>query len=44
VKAAENYRAFIDLWKDADPRLQPRIADARRRVAALIKLEQPARR
>src|SRR5262249_15028735 len=25
-KAADNYRAFIELWKNADPELQPRVA------------------
>ena len=35
-KAVENYRAFIDLWKNADPELQPRVADARRRLAKLL--------
>lgn len=34
-KAAENYRAFIELWKNADPELQPRLADARRRLSKL---------
>jgi len=40
-KAAENYRAFIDLWKNADPDLQPRVADARRRLAKLTPVETP---
>ena len=34
-KALEHYRAFIELWKDADPELQPKVTDARQRVAAL---------
>ena len=34
-KAIENYRAFIELWKNADPELQPRVADAKRRLARL---------
>ena len=42
-KAAENYRAFIDLWKNADPELQPRVADARRRLAKLNTVEKPRR-
>ena len=41
VKASENYRAFIELWKNADPELQPRVADARRRLARLAQPEQP---
>ena len=34
-KALSHYRAFMDLWKDADPELQPKVTDARQRVAAL---------
>jgi tetratricopeptide (TPR) repeat protein len=34
-KAAEYYGRFVDLWKDADPVLQPRVAEARRRLASL---------
>jgi tetratricopeptide (TPR) repeat protein len=39
-KAAENYRAFIELWKNADPELQPRVAEARRRLAKLTPVEK----
>ena len=35
AKAASYYASFVDLWKDADPELQPRIADVRRRLARL---------
>ena len=41
AKASENYRAFIALWKNADPELQPRVADAKRRLARLTQPEQP---
>ena len=33
--AARYYLRFAELWKDADPGLQPRVALARRRAAAL---------
>ena len=39
-KAAEQYRAFIELWKNADPELQPRVAEARRRLAKLAPVEK----
>jgi tetratricopeptide (TPR) repeat protein len=29
------YERFVDLWRDADPELQPEVAAARRRIAAL---------
>ena len=34
-KALEYYEKFVDLWKDADPELQPRVQDVRRRMARL---------
>ncbi|MEO8564470.1 MAG: protein kinase [bacterium] len=36
-KALQHYRAFIELWKSADPVLQPKVRDAQLRVAALTK-------
>jgi tetratricopeptide (TPR) repeat protein len=35
AQATHYYRRFIDLWKHADAELQPRVAEARRRVAIL---------
>jgi hypothetical protein len=34
-KAAHYYAKFVDLWKDADPELQPRVAEAKARLARL---------
>lgn len=39
AKAIEHYNAFIDLWKNADPELQPRVA-ARRSVVRLTAAEK----
>jgi tetratricopeptide (TPR) repeat protein len=35
AKARECYDAFVALWRDADPELQPQVADVRARLAAL---------
>ncbi|MGH7701920.1 MAG: protein kinase domain-containing protein [Gemmatimonadales bacterium] len=34
-KAALYYSRFVDLWKNADPALQPRVSEARHRLAKL---------
>jgi eukaryotic-like serine/threonine-protein kinase len=34
-KALDHYQAFVDLWKNADPELQPRVRDVRGRVERL---------
>jgi DNA-binding SARP family transcriptional activator/tetratricopeptide (TPR) repeat protein len=33
--AAQHYRSFIQLWREADPELQPAVAEARRRLVTL---------
>lgn len=38
-KAASYYGKFIELWKNADPELQPRVADAKARLARIQKRE-----
>ena len=40
-KAAEHDRAFIDLWKNSDTELQPRVTEARRRLLKLTPVEKP---
>jgi tetratricopeptide (TPR) repeat protein len=44
AKAAENYRAFIELWKNADPELQPRVKAAKDRLAKLNPVEGAPKR
>jgi len=34
-RAASHYAKFIDLWKSADPELQPKVAEVRRRLQRL---------
>ncbi len=40
-KAAEHYGKFVELWKNADPELQPRVKVARERLAKLTPVERP---
>jgi tetratricopeptide (TPR) repeat protein len=35
AKAASYFSAFLDLWKNADPELQPKVQDVKRRLAAI---------
>jgi tetratricopeptide (TPR) repeat protein len=35
AKAADRYRRFVELWKDADPELQPGVREVRARIARL---------
>lgn len=39
AKAYTSFAKFVELWKDADPDLQPRVQDARRRLARLKDVE-----
>ena len=36
-KAADYYGRFVDLWKDADPELQPAVREVRARLAQLAR-------
>jgi hypothetical protein len=35
VKALDYYGRFVDLWRDADPELQPQVEEIRQRIARL---------
>lgn len=35
AKAIEYYGRFVELWRNADPELQPQVAAARRRIGSL---------
>jgi tetratricopeptide (TPR) repeat protein/tRNA A-37 threonylcarbamoyl transferase component Bud32 len=37
VKAVEYYNEFVELWKDADPDLQPVVSEVRERIARLVR-------
>jgi tetratricopeptide (TPR) repeat protein len=37
AKAAHYYQSFVNLWANADPELQPQVADVKRRLARLDK-------
>jgi tetratricopeptide (TPR) repeat protein len=39
AKAASHYARFVELWKSADPELQPRVAEVRKRLARLSDTE-----
>ena len=39
AKAASYYAKFVELWKNADPELQPKVAEVRRRLARLNREE-----
>ena len=36
-RALEYYGKFVDLWKDADPSLQPMVTESRQWIAQLVR-------
>lgn len=40
AKAASYLSKFVELWKDADPELQPKVRDARARLVRLTDVER----
>jgi eukaryotic-like serine/threonine-protein kinase len=40
AKAIENYRKFVELWKNADPELQPQVKAVREKLAKLTPVEK----
>ena len=40
AQALRHYNTFVALWKDADPELQPKVAEVKQRVARLSKLSE----
>ena len=43
ARAVQAYRDFVEMWKRADPELQPRVAAARKRIEALTPVERTRR-
>jgi tetratricopeptide (TPR) repeat protein len=39
TKAASHYTKFVELWKNADPELQPKVAEVKKRLARLSDTE-----
>jgi hypothetical protein len=35
AKALDHYGKFVELWKNADPELQPKVAEVRKRMTRL---------
>ena len=38
-KALENYRKFVELWKNAEPELQPQVKAVREKIVRLSPVE-----
>ena len=43
AKAVENYGKFAELWKNAEPELQPQVKAVRDKIAKLAPVERPIR-
>jgi tetratricopeptide (TPR) repeat protein len=43
-KAAAYYQKFVELWRNADPELQPQVAEIQQRLVRLTDPERPGRR
>jgi hypothetical protein len=43
TNAAKRYREFVMLWEHADAKLQPQVAEVRRRLSRLANVEPGAR-
>jgi tetratricopeptide (TPR) repeat protein len=43
AKAADYYRKFVDIWKDADPELQPQVSQVRDRLRRMADIEPRSR-
>ncbi len=41
ARALEKYEAFVELWKDADPELQPRVREVRARIERIRQRVEP---
>ena len=40
-KAASYYNRFVELWRNADPELQPKVAEVKRKLARMGDVEKP---
>jgi hypothetical protein len=40
TNAAKNYREFVKRWEHADPRLQPKVAEVRRKLSRMADVER----
>jgi len=40
TNAARRYQEFVKLWERADPKLQPKVAEVRRKLSRLADVER----